>query len=89
MKHGEGNTKSPELLLFKFLPSTYHHSHFLATTLEFASFFTMAFLGAAHFLYTWAVLAIVLVILTFNLTANLKGCYNPYNGLSELDKNNP
>jgi len=40
----EGNTKSPELLLLKILPLTYHHSHFLATTLDFTSFFT----GAAH-----------------------------------------
>jgi len=28
---------------------TYHHSHFLAATLDFTSFFTTAFLGAAHF----------------------------------------
>ena len=41
---------SPELLLLKFLPLTYHHSHFLAATLDFTSFFTMAFLGAAPFL---------------------------------------
>jgi len=34
---------------------TYHHSHFLATTLDFTSFFTMAFLGTAHFFYSWAV----------------------------------
>ena len=29
----------PELLLLKFLPLTYHHSHFLAATLDFTSFF--------------------------------------------------
>jgi len=28
----------------KFLPLAYHHCHFLATTLDFTSFFTMAFL---------------------------------------------
>ena len=37
----------PELSLLKFLPLTYHHSHFLAATLDFTYFFTMAFLGAA------------------------------------------
>ena len=41
---------SPELSLLKFLPLTYHHSHFLATTLDFTSFFTIAFLWAALFL---------------------------------------
>ena len=40
---------SPELLLLKFLPLPYHHSHFLAATLYFTSFFTIAFLRAAHF----------------------------------------
>ena len=39
---------SPELSLLKFLPLTYHHSHFLAATLDFTSFFTIAFLRAAH-----------------------------------------
>jgi len=29
--------------------------HFLAATLYFTSFFTMAFLGATHFFYIWAV----------------------------------
>ena len=29
---------SPELLLLKFLPLTYHHSHFLATTLDHTFF---------------------------------------------------
>ena len=41
---------SPELLLLKLLPLTYHHSHFLAATLDFTSFFTIAFLKAALFL---------------------------------------
>ena len=40
----------PKLSLLKFLPLTYHHSHFLAATLDFTSFFTIAFLRAAHFL---------------------------------------
>jgi len=31
------------------LPLAYHHSHFLAATLDFTSFFTTAFLGAAQF----------------------------------------
>jgi len=33
----------------------YHHSRFLAATLDFTSFFTMAFLGVAHFFYSLAV----------------------------------
>jgi len=37
------------------LLSTYYHSHFLAATLGFTSFFMMAFLGATHFFYSWAV----------------------------------
>ena len=44
----------PELSLLKFLPLTYHHSHFLAATLDFTSFFTIAFLRAAHFFYSLA-----------------------------------
>ena len=49
MKFGEGNTNSPELSLLKFLPLTYHHSHFLAATFDFISFFTLAFLGPHPF----------------------------------------
>jgi len=45
----------PKLLLLKFLLLAYHHSHFLAATLDFTSFFTMAFLGAAMLCYNWAV----------------------------------
>jgi len=56
VKRGEGNTNSPELSLLKFLPLAYNHSHFLATTFDFTSFFTTAFLGAAPFFYSWAVL---------------------------------
>ena len=40
---------SPELPSLNFLPLTYHHSHFLAATLDFTSFFTIAFLGATLF----------------------------------------
>ena len=47
---------SPELLLLKFLPLTYHHSHFLAATLDFTSFFIIAFLRAALLFYSLAVL---------------------------------
>ena len=44
---------SPELLLLKFLPLTYHQSYFLAATLDFTSFFTIAFLRAALFFTDW------------------------------------
>jgi len=47
----EGSTNSHELSLLKFLPLAYYHSHFLAATLDFTSFFTTAFLGASHFLH--------------------------------------
>ena len=43
---------SPELSLLKILPLTYHHSHFLATTLDFTSFFTLAFFGGGAFFFT-------------------------------------
>ena len=49
MPLGQLAQNSPELLLLKFLPLTYHHSQFLAATLDFTSFFTIAFLRAAHF----------------------------------------
>ena len=42
---------SPESSLLKFLPLTYHHSHFLASTLDFTSFFTIVF-----YFYSLAVL---------------------------------
>ena len=42
-----------EFSLLKFLPLTYHLSHFLAATLDFTSFFTIAFLRAAHFFTAW------------------------------------
>jgi len=50
VKRGEGNTNLPELSLLKILPLAYHHSHFLAATLDFTSFFTMVFLGRTLFL---------------------------------------
>jgi len=46
VKCGEGKTNSPELSLLKFLPLGYHHRHLLATSLDFTSCFTAAFLGA-------------------------------------------
>ena len=54
MFHYNSAPNSPELSLLKFLLLAYHHSHFLATTLDFTSFFTMAFLGATLF-HSWAV----------------------------------
>ena len=53
MPLGQLAQNSPELSLLKFLPLTYHHSHFLAATLDFTSFFTIAFLRAAHFFTAW------------------------------------
>ena len=50
---GQLAQNSPELSLLKFLPLTYHHSHFLAATLDFTFFFTIAFLRAAHFFTAW------------------------------------
>jgi len=44
-----GHTNSPELSLLKFLPLNYYHSHFLATTFDFTSFFTLAFWGRTLF----------------------------------------
>jgi len=37
-------TCSPELLLLNFYPLTYHHSHFLATTFDFATFSPCSYL---------------------------------------------
>ena len=55
----------PKLSLLKFLPLTYHHSHFLAATLDFTSFFTIAFLRAAHFFYSLAVLDYISFLFVF------------------------
>ena len=52
---GQLAQNSPELSLLKFLPLTYHHSHFLAATLDFTSFFTIAFSRAALLFYSLAV----------------------------------
>ena len=41
---------SPELLLLKFLTLTYHHSHFLAATLDFTFFHHSLFEGRTLFL---------------------------------------
>ena len=56
---------SPKLPLLKFLPLTYHHSHFLAATLDFTSFFTITFLRAAHFFYSLAVLDYISLLYVF------------------------
>jgi len=48
VKRGEGNTNSPELSLLKILPLAYHHSHFLAATLDF-TFFHYGLFGATPF----------------------------------------
>ena len=48
------DTKFTWIVVFKiFINLQYHHSHFLAATVDFASIFTMAFLGTAHFFYSW------------------------------------
>ena len=49
---GQLAQNSPELSLLKFLPLTYRHSHFLAATLDFTSFFTIAFSRAALLFFT-------------------------------------
>jgi len=42
---------------YHILPLAYHHySHFLAATLGFKYFFTIAFFRATNFFYSWAVL---------------------------------
>ena len=48
-------TNLPELPLLKFLPMNYYHSHFLATTFDFTSFFTQTF-WVTHFIHSLAVL---------------------------------
>ena len=49
-------TKFTRIVVIKIFLLIYHHSHFLAATLDFTSFFTLAFLGAAFFFYSLAVL---------------------------------
>jgi len=46
---------SPELSLLKFLLLAYHHSHSWPPPWISHLFFKVAFLGAAHFFYSWAV----------------------------------
>jgi len=46
------HTNSPELSLLKFLPMNYYHSHFLAATFDFTSFFTLAFWGHTPFFHS-------------------------------------
>jgi len=41
--------KATQIHLIKILPLVYHHSHFLTATLDYTSFFTMAFLGPHPF----------------------------------------
>ena len=65
MPLGQLAQNSPELSLLKFLPLTYHHSHFLVATLGFTSFFTIAFLRAAHFFYSLAVLDKISLLFVF------------------------
>ena len=52
---GQLAQNSPELSLLKFLPLTYHHSHFLAATLDFTSFFFhhSLFKGCTPFFTAW------------------------------------
>jgi len=48
---GEGKINSPESLLLNFLLLTYHHSHFLATTIDFTSFLP-CFSWEPHIIFT-------------------------------------
>jgi len=59
VKHGEGSTNLPELLLLKFLLLSYHHSHFLAAT---HIFFHNGLLGGRTFFYSLAVLGLGLIV---------------------------
>ena len=43
------STKFTGIVINFFLQLNYHHSHFLATSLNFTSFFTIVFLGATYF----------------------------------------
>jgi len=81
VKNGESNTNSPELSLLNFLPLAYHHSHFLAATLDSTSFFTTALLVAAHFFYSWAVLdqiSLLFVIAYYKVGKLHTCCYLSY-----------
>ena len=53
------NTISPEFPLLKFLPLTYHHSHFMAATFDFTS---LAFVPHTFFILGCFGLAITILI---------------------------
>jgi len=57
-----------------FLLLTYHHSHFLAVTLDFTSFLTMAFLGATHFFYSWVVFGLHSLLFVNLCCIAINGC---------------
>ena len=61
----------------------YHHSHFLATTLDFTSFFTMGFLGAAHFLYSLVVFGLDINLIQNSLA--VKKCATHKNAIMKKD----
>jgi len=54
---------------------TYHQSHFLATTLDFTSFFTMAFLGATHLFYSLAVFELEFILLCYRNALKLQDAW--------------
>ena len=82
VKFVKRHKNSPELSLLKFLPLTYHHSHFLAATLDFTSFFTIAFLRAAHFflqlgcfgldIYIYICICICMYIIILNHSTHMR-----------------
>jgi len=55
MFHYDLAPNSPELSLLKFLLLTYHHSHFLAATLDFTSFSQWPSWGPHTLFYSWAI----------------------------------
>ena len=67
--HYDSAPNSPELSLLKFLLLAYHHAQpFLATTLDFTSFFTMAFLGSHTFCTAGLWISLPFVIVYCNAT---------------------
>ena len=77
VKCGEGSINLLELSLLKFLLLTYHCSHFLAATLDSTSFFIVAFWGATHFFYSFAVFGLdftsFCMLQSWHIAIN--GCY--------------